>query len=212
MNFKVIYEDNDVLAIDKPPGINSDNFPKRVHRLDKDASGVLLVAKNDEALKFFQRQFKEKKVKKEYLALVVGNLKNKEGVIETLLGRSPKDRRKQKVFLPSSPSSQGKREAKTYYRVLKSFEGYDLLKIEPETGRKHQIRAHLAYLNHPIAGDKLYGFKSQKTPLGLKRQFLHATYLKIKLPNNNEIKEFKSNLPEDLKLCLQKLKPLPNHN
>ncbi len=211
MNLKIIYEDNDLLVIDKPAGVNSDDFPKRVHRLDKDTSGVLLIAKNDDALEFFQKQFKERKVEKEYITLVAGNLKNQEGVIETLFGRSPKDRKKQRVFLPSDPGFEGKREAKTYYKVLQRFKGYDLLKVALEGGRKHQIRAHCTYLNHPVAGDKLYGFKNQPIPQNLKRQFLHASFLKIRLPNN-QTKEFKSELPKDLKLCLQNLKPLTNYN
>jgi len=208
---KIIYEDENVRVFDKPAGVNCDDFPRRVHRLDKDTSGVFLVAKNNEALEFLQKQFKERKVKKRYLALVIGNIKNKEGEINTLLGRSPKDKRKQKVYLPHDPKAQGKREAVTQYKVLQRFENYDLIEVEPQTGRKHQIRAHLAYLGHPIAGDKLYTFRNQICPQDLKRQFLHATYLKAKLPNN-QIKEFKSNLPKDLELCLQNLKPLSKAN
>jgi len=136
---------------------------------------------------------------------VVGNLKNKEGEVETLLGRSPGDRKKQKVYLPGEPRSQEKRKAVTEYKVLQRFENYTLIEVVPKTGRKHQIRTHLAYLSHPIAGDKLYGFKNQPTPKGLKRQFLHASYLKIKLPNGEE-KEFNSELPEDLNKVLNYLK------
>jgi len=187
--------------------VNCDDFEKRVHRLDKDTSGILLVAKNDKALEFLQKQFKEREVKKKYLALVAGNLKKEEGVIETLIGRSPGDRRKQKVYLPGEPNVQEKRKAVTEYKVLQRFENYTLIKVEPKTGRKHQIRTHLAYLGHPVAGDKLYGFKNQPRPEGLKRQFLHASYLKVKLPNG-KTKEFKSELPNELKLCLQNLKPL----
>ncbi len=238
MGFKILYEDEDLSVIDKPAGANCDDFEKRVHRLDKDTSGILLVAKNDKALEFLQKQFKEREVKKKYLALVIGHLKTEEGVgdeakasssstsslervrknfnpfdfaaarvIETLIGRSPGDRRKQKVYLPGEPNSQGKRQAVTEYKVLQRFENYDLIEVEPRTGRKHQIRTHFAYLGHPIAGDKLYGFKGQICPEGLKRHFLHASYLKIKLPDG-ETKEFKSELPEDLKLCLINLKPL----
>jgi len=195
---RVIYEDENLQVLDKPAGIDVDNIPRRVHRLDKDTSGILLVAKNDKALEFFQKQFKERKVEKKYLCLVVGNLKNKEGEIKTLLGRSPKDRRKQKVFLPQEPGALGKREAITNYKVLERFKNYDLIEVEPKTGRKHQIRAHFSYLGHPIAGDKLYGFKNQLCPKGLKRQFLHASYLKIKMPDE-KIKEFRLELPEDLK-------------
>ncbi|MBL7150228.1 MAG: RluA family pseudouridine synthase [Candidatus Pacebacteria bacterium] len=235
-----LYEDENVLVIDKPAGVNSDDFEKRVHRLDKDTSGILLIAKNDKSLDFLQEQFKKRKVKKKYLALVVGNLKNKEGVvkedkssssatesrlrdeggkerealfdfanarvIETLLGRSPKDRKKQKVYLPFEPGAQGKRKAVTEYKVLQRFEKrrYDLIEVKPKTGRKHQIRVHLSYISHPLAGDKMYGFKNQPCPEGLKRQFLHASYLKIQLPSG-EIKEFKSELPEDLKKVIKNL-------
>ncbi len=207
MEFKILYEDENVLVIDKPAGMVADDIPRRVHRLDKDTSGILLIAKNDKALEFFQKQFKERRVVKKYIALVVGNLKNKGGMIETLLGRSPGDRRKQKVYLPGEPDSTGKREAVTKYKVLRRFKDYDLIEVEPQTGRKHQIRTHLAYLGHPVVGDKLYGFKGQICPKNLKRQFLHANYLKITLPNGSK-KEFKSELPNELKLCLQNLKPL----
>jgi len=202
--FKVIYEDNDLLVIDKPAGVNSDDFERRVHRLDKDTSGILILAKNDEALDFLQKQFKDRKVKKKYTALVVGNLKNNEGTIETLIGRSPQNRLKQKVYLPEEPKTRGEREAITKYKLLQRFKNYDLIEVEPLTGRKHQIRTHFAYLGRPIAGDKVYGFKNQPTPEGLKRHFLHASYLKIQLPNG-QAKEFQSELPEDLKTCLQKL-------
>jgi len=202
---KIIYEDENLLVIDKPAGVNADDFERRVHRLDKDTSGILLIAKNNKALEFLQKQFQEEKVKKKYLALVVGHLKNKEGIIETLLGRSPKDRRKQKVFLPQEPRAEGKRKAITCYKLLQRFKNYDLIEVEPKTGRKHQIRAHFSYLGHPIAGDKMYGFKNQPCPKGLKRQFLHASQLKIGLPSG-KIKEFCSELANDLKETLEKLK------
>jgi len=198
-----LYEDEDVIVYDKPAGINCDDFPKRVHRLDKDTSGIFLVAKTDQALTFLQEQFKSRQVEKKYIGLAVGHLKNESGQIKTLLGRSPGDRRKQKVFLALGPEGGNKREAVTYYKVLQRLPDYDLIEAELKTGRKHQIRAHLSYLGHPLAGDKLYGFKGQPSPKGLNRQFLHASFLKIKLPNN-QIKEFTSELPEDLKICLTK--------
>jgi len=197
----IIYEDENIKVVDKPAGVNSDDFERRVHRLDKDTSGILLIAKNNETLEFLQKQFKDRKVKKKYIALVVGHLKSERGEIETLLGRSPQDRRKQRAFLPQSPEAAGKRQAKTSYRVLQRFENYDLIEAEPHTGRKHQIRAQLTYLGHPIAGDKLYGFKGQICPKGLSRQFLHSNYLKIQLPNG-ETKEFTSELPTELKSVL----------
>jgi len=201
---KIIYEDDNLWAMDKPVGVNADDIPRRVHRLDKDTSGILLIAKNDKALEYLQKQFQERKVEKKYIALVSGNLKEERGEIKTLLGRSPKDRRKQKVFLPHEPETQGKREASTKYKVLQRFKDYTLIEVSPQQGRKHQIRAHLAYLAHPITGDKLYGFKNQPCPEGLKRQFLHANYLKIELPGG-EIKQFYSELPEELKQTLKGL-------
>jgi 23S rRNA pseudouridine1911/1915/1917 synthase len=211
MKFGILYEDENVLVIDKPAGINSDNFERRVHRLDKDTSGILLIAKDNKTLDFLQKQFKERRVEKHYLALVAGSIKNKEGTIEALIGRSPKERKKQKVYLTHGPGSEGKRKAITKYKVLKKSENYSLIEVLPKTGRRHQIRVHLAYISHPIVGDKMYGFKNQPLPEGLKRQFLHANYLKIKLPDG-KIKEFKSGLPSDLKLCLQNLKLLTSPN
>jgi 23S rRNA pseudouridine1911/1915/1917 synthase len=203
MEEKIIFENEDIKVIDKPPGLNSDDIEGRIHRLDKDTSGILLVAKNKRALEFFQSQFKDKKVKKKYIALVTGHLKSDSGEIRTMLGRSPSDRRKQKAFFLNDPGADTKREAVTRYKVLKKFEKYDLIEVEPLSGRKHQIRAHFTYLGNPLAGDKLYGFKNQPTPEGLNRQFLHATYLKINSPEGE--KEFQSDLPEDLKKVLEKL-------
>ena len=204
---KIIYEDANIQVLDKPAGVNADDIPGRAHRLDKDTSGILLAAKNDKTLEFLQKQFKERTVEKKYIALVIGNLKNESGVIETLLGRSPEDKRKQKNYLPQGPRAEGKREATSKYKTLKKYRDFTLLEVEPKTGRKHQIRAHMAYLGHPVAGDKLYGFKNQPCPAGLTRQFLHAEHLKIKLPGD-EIKEFLSPLPKDLELVLSKLEEL----
>jgi 23S rRNA pseudouridine1911/1915/1917 synthase len=235
MELKIIYEDENILAIDKPAGItvfdegvstidrnktlieylieqkpelkNTGKAPRFgiVHRLDKDTSGILLVAKNDKTLEFLQNQFKQRKVIKKYITLVTGVIKKNKGQIETLIGRAAGDRRKQAVFLPEEPNSKGKKEAKTDYNVLERFKNYTLLEVEPKTGKKHQIRCHMSWIHHPIAGDKLYGFKNQINPKGLKRQFLHAYYLKIKLLNNEE-KELNSELSEDLKEIIKNLK------
>jgi 23S rRNA pseudouridine1911/1915/1917 synthase len=202
---KIIYEDENVQVVDKLAGVNSDDFPKRVHRLDKDTSGILLIAKNEAALEFLQKQFEDRQVQKKYIALIVGHLKSEKGELKTLLDRAPGDRRKQKAYLPNEPKVGDKREAVTLYRLLQKFENYDLIEVEPKTGRKHQIRAHFVYLGHPLAGDKLYSFKNQPVPDSLSRQFLHASYLKIKLPDGQE-KEFFSELPEDLKEVINKLK------
>jgi len=184
-----------------------------VHRLDKETSGILLIAKNNETLEFLQRQFRERRVIKKYLALVIGKINERGGEINTLIGRAPKDRRKQKVYLPFEPEAKGKklRKAITEYRVLAHLRQdsgektryYTLIEAIPKTGRKHQIRCHLAHLSHPIAGDKLYGFKNQPKPQHLNRLFLHAYYLKTNL-NDREI-EFKSDLPKDLKDVSEKL-------
>ena len=241
MELKIIYEDNDVLVIDKPAEIvvypekptrektlidfllerfsdlkNVGQAPRYgiVHRLDKDTSGIVLIAKNNEALFFLQKQFKKREIEKKYLALLVGNIKENQGIIETLLGRSPKNRKKQKVYLTGEPGSKEKREAITEYKVIERFsapggsaaggQDYTLVEIIPKTGRKHQIRCHFSYLQHPIAGDKMYGFKNQPCPKELGRHFLHANYIKVKLPNGEE-KEFESNLPEDLKKVVQNI-------
>ncbi|MFC1629809.1 RluA family pseudouridine synthase [Patescibacteria group bacterium] len=235
----VIYNNEDILVIDKPPGVIVfpegsplsgkkqvkektlidyllEEFPNLkktgkdprygiVHRLDKDTSGIILVAKNNKSLEFLQKQFKERKVIKKYVALVVGNPKKDKGVIETLIGRAPKDRRKQKVYLFNDPDAQGKRKAVTEYKVLKNFRNYALMEVVLKTGRKHQIRCHLGYLGHPIAEDKLYGFKNQLCPNGLNRHFLHASYLKIELPGGG-MREIKSELPDNLKKILKDLK------
>ena len=247
---KIIYEDNDILVVNKPAGIivfkeseiaqpvaretkqsqapRNDETKRQtlidlliekypeltdvgetprygiIHRLDKDTSGILLVAKTPEALIFFQKQFKNREVEKKYLALVVGNIKEDKGEIKTLIGRAPGDKRKQKAYLPNEPGSEGKREAITKYKVLQRFKDYTLLKVKIETGRRHQIRCHLSYIHHPIAGDKMYGFKNSPVPEGLDRQFLHAAYLKIQLPGG-EIKEFESELPKELKKIINNL-------
>ena len=241
LKLKIIYEDDDLLAIDKPAGItvfseeksesvnttlidailkkspeikNVGEEPRYgiVHRLDKDTSGIILVAKNNKILIFLQKQFEERKTNKKYLALATGKFTNTYGTIETLLGREPKNRMKQKVYLPCGPDAEkkGLRKAKTCYKVLKQYfdkkNYYTLVEVIPKTGRKHQIRVHLASLGHPIIGDKLYGFKNQPCLEGLERQFLHASRLKIKISDKGE-KEFYSELPKELKIVLEKLKP-----
>lgn len=211
MTLKIIYENDTLIVVDKPPGLDVEALKALLpagatpaHRLDKDTSGVLLVAKGKKTLDFFHQQFQERKVVKKYLCLVRGDMKEGKGRIETLLGRSPNDRRKQKVFLAGEPGSERQRGAVTEYRVIKRYQGYTLIEAYPKTGRKHQLRAQFAYLSHPIAGDKLYGFKNQKAPEGLKRQFLHASSLRLIMPNGEE-KELVSELPEDLEIVLKNL-------
>ncbi len=234
MKSKIIYEDDNILVTDKPAGIdvlslikllskkhpNLKNVGKAprygiVHRLDKDTSGILLVAKNNKSLIFFQNQFKQRRVEKRYTALIIGILKYNRGEIRTLIGRNPKNRKKQKVFLKGEPGSKEKREAISEYKVIERFSAqggpakggkdYTLVEVKTKTGRKHQIRCHFSYLGYPLAGDKKYKLKNQPCPEGLNRQFLHASYMKIKLPDGKD-KEFISELPEDLKKVMEKLK------
>jgi len=214
MNLNILFEDATLQVVEKPAGIDIESIQDMLpegfspaHRLDKDTSGVLVIAKTEDSLLYLQKQFQERKVQKTYLCLVEGSLQKKEGEIETLLGRSPNDRRKQKVFLPGEPGVQGKREASSQYRVLKQYHGYAFLEVKPKTGRKHQIRIHLSYLGHPIAADKLYGFKDQRVPAGLKRQFLHAHSLTLTLSDKTE-KTFTSPLPQDLQSILDNLETL----
>lgn len=213
MEIKTIYEDEGLLVVDKSAGVViTDIYPEleKIHRLDKDTSGVLLIAKNKEALAFYQKQFAdkteglEKKLQKRYIALVVGNVLDNEKRIETLIGRGKNDRKKQMVYFSHEPNITGAREAITDFKILDKYDKYTLLEVFPKTGRKHQIRVHLAYLNHPIVGDKVYGFKNQPCPEGMDQHFLHAESIKIEMPNG-EIKEFHSELPESLKNIINKL-------
>ena len=231
MNLKIVYENKNILAIEKPAGMvvfseGNPNDPNSLmgcilkthpelekigsslrygmaQKLNKETSGILLIAKNKQSLDFLQKQFKERKVNKKYTGLVKGRLQKTKGEIKTLIGRSPKNRKKQKAYLLLEPGSEGKREAVTEYKVLQNFKEYTLIEARPLTGRKHQIRCHFAFLGHPIAGDKVYGFKNQDK-LKLKRHFLHASYLEIDTPEGGR-KEFFSELPEDLKEILNNL-------
>jgi len=229
MDLKIIYEDKNLLVVDKPAGIpvyskeknglmneivkelpllkEVGKFPRYglVHRLDKETSGILLIAKNKETFDFLQQQFKEREVIKKYLALVKGNIEH-ERVIKKSIGRDLKNRRKQKAYLPHSPEAQkkGVRKATTEIKPIRKFKDYTLIEAIPKTGRKHQIRVHLRSIDHPVIGDKIYSFKDQSS-LGLKRQFLHAHHLKIKLLDQKE-KEFNSELPENLKETIKNLK------
>jgi len=175
-----------------------------VHRLDKETSGLLLVAKDYEAFRDLQRQFKEREVQKEYLALVHGKVDPKKGVIEASIARNPFDRKKFGVFL------QGK-EAKTSYEVLEysetKEETFSLLELAPRTGRTHQIRVHLKFLNHPIFADDKYGGRkrSRKDRLICERHFLHASFISFTHPHSQKKLEFKSKLPSDLQIAMIKL-------
>jgi 23S rRNA pseudouridine1911/1915/1917 synthase len=215
----IIYEDNDLLVIDKPAGLpihpapghyshtlvnailsyvphlpESDDSlrPGIVHRLDKDASGVMVVAKNSMAQVNLINQFKTRSVVKAYLVLVKGHLTPGEGVIEAPIGRDPRNRKRMAVV------AEGK-EARTQYYVIKHVGDYTLVEVRPETGRTHQIRVHLPAIGYPVVGDPVYGVKSPR----LSRPFLHACRLGFKLPSSGEYVEFTSNLPPDLEQALK---------
>ncbi len=221
---KIVYEDDDLLVIDKPAGmvvhpahghrsgtlVNAllARYPHLaevggaeragiVHRLDKDTSGLLLVAKNESAQKELQRQFKHHLVEKVYLALVEGRLEPAQGRIEAPIGRD-KRRRKQMAVVRSG------RQASTDYQVLERFAEHTLVEVRPQTGRTHQIRVHLAFIGHPVVGDKVYGYRRQRLRLG--RQFLHAQTLRFRLPSTGEVVEFHSPLPPDLHQVLAGLR------
>jgi 23S rRNA pseudouridine1911/1915/1917 synthase len=218
---KVVYEDNDLIVVDKPAGllvhpaagqhtgtlvnailarcpdlgeINGSVRPGIVHRLDKDTSGLMMVAKNDAAQKSLSRQIKQRSIKKGYLALVWGHLTPERGAIDAPIGRHPQDRKKMAVV-------SGGREARTEYKVIKYFDDYTLVEAMPETGRTHQIRVHFAAIGHPLFGDHIYG---KRSPL-LGRQFLHAHRLGFRLPSTKEYVEFSSELPQDLREALRQL-------
>jgi len=215
----IIYEDDDLLVIDKPAGlavhpapghpghtlvnailshfphladIGDSLRPGIVHRLDKDTSGVMLVAKNGVAQANLIDQFQARSIVKAYLVLVKGRLSPERGIIEAAIGRDPSNRKRMAVV------SEG-REARTEYQIIKYVGNYTLLEVIPETGRTHQIRVHLAAISYPVVGDPIYGVKSTY----LSRQFLHACRLGFKLPSSGEYVEFTSELPPDLEQALK---------
>jgi 23S rRNA pseudouridine1911/1915/1917 synthase len=216
---KIIYEDNDLMVIDKPPGLavhpapghpahtlanavvghlpelaedpDESGRPGIVHRLDKDTSGLILVAKNRVAQANLSDQFKARTVAKYYQVLVKGKLKPETGIIEANIGRDPRNRQRMAVVT-------GGREARTEYRVIRYIGDYSLLEIKPETGRTHQIRVHLAAIGFPVVGDATYGVPSPHVA----RQFLHAGKIKFQLPSTGEYVEFESPLPPDLEQAL----------
>ena len=230
MNLSIIYQDNDIIVVNKPAGIAvhkgvaekgetladwlAENFPEMkkvgddpefrpgiVHRLDKETSGVLMAARNQKSFEFLKNKFQKREVVKKYLALVEGNLKNDNGLIDLPIGRSASDFRK-KLALTSgrlaSDSAKGElREAATEYKVLEKFPNYTLVEVYPKTGRTHQIRVHFKAIGHPIVCDSLYGGKRMTCPFGLARHFLHANFLEFVSPSGASLK-LEADLPEDL--------------
>ncbi|HFU4054041.1 TPA: RluA family pseudouridine synthase [Streptococcus suis] len=220
---EIVYQDEDVAVVNKPQGmvvhpsaghtsgtlvnallyhvkdlsgINGVLRPGIVHRIDKDTSGLLMIAKNDEAHTKLAAELKDKKSLRKYWAIVHGNLPNDRGMIEAPIGRSEKDRKKQAV------TAKGK-EAVTRFQVLERFGDYTLVELTLETGRTHQIRVHMAYIGHPVAGDEAYGPKKTLKGHG---QFLHARTLGFTHPRTGEVVEFTAEAPAIFLETLEKLR------
>ena len=220
----VVYEDDFLLAVDKPAGmvvhpaaghtsgtlVNAllARYPSSadvggleragiVHRLDKDTSGLLLVAKDAATHDALQRQFKRRQVQKTYLALVEGRVSPREGVIEAPVGRNRKERKRMSVTRSGRP-------ALTRYRVTETFREHSLLEVQPHTGRTHQVRVHLNWLGHPVVGDRVYGWRNQ--PLLPERHFLHAWMLCFTHPTSGEEMTLAAPLPPELDRLLAQLR------
>ncbi|MDD6865485.1 MAG: RluA family pseudouridine synthase [Lactobacillus sp.] len=217
----IVYEDDDVIVVNKPAGmvvhpapghpghtlvnallyhsplstINGEFRPGIVHRIDKDTSGLLMVAKNDLAHRSLAAQLKAKTNQREYVALVHGVIKEDQGTIDAPLGRSKKDRKKQAVVMDG-------RHAVTHFEIVKRYRHYTLVKCRLETGRTHQIRVHMAYIGHPLAGDPLYG--PRKTLAG-PGQYLHAGLLGFKHPRTGQEMTFTAPLPDYFTKMLEHL-------
>ena len=179
-------------------GIGGEQRPGVVHRLDKDTSGVLLLAKNDAMHRWLQAQFKARKLTKEYLALVDGQPPTPTGRIEAAIGRDPSHRKRMAIV----PDHKG-RDAVTEYSTVETFPQHTLLRVRILTGRTHQIRLHLAFLGCPVAGDLIYGHRHSSIPL--KRFFLHAARLTINLPGKPDPVTFEAPLPSELEEVLKQL-------
>ncbi|MGM0301800.1 RluA family pseudouridine synthase [Enterococcus sp. AZ048] len=222
MNLEIVYEDKDVVVVNKPQGmvvhpsaghpngtlvngllyqiknlstINDVVRPGIVHRIDKDTSGLLMVAKNDRAHESLAQQLKDKTSLRKYVALVHGEIPHEKGRIEAPIGRSKVNRKMQAVI-------EGGKSAVTHFEVLKRFEGYTLIELQLETGRTHQIRVHMNYIGYPVAGDPLYGPKKTLKGNG---QFLHAKLLGFEHPTTGENMVFEAPLPEIFKKTLKQL-------
>lgn len=178
-------------------GVGGEKRPGIVHRLDKDTSGLMLVAKNDEAHIGLSRQLKARKIKRTYIALVEGKLELDKGVVDAPIGRNSRDRKKMAVVFEGRP-------ARTHFTVLERLRRHTLVELSLETGRTHQIRVHMAHIGHPVAGDAQYGHAKKTTDLGLERQFLHAAMLEFDHPRTGEKIEVAESLPEELRVALKK--------
>lgn len=219
----IVFENNDLLVVNKPAGmvvhpaaghetgtlvhavlgyepdlegIGGEERPGVVHRLDKETSGLIVLAKNERAHRWLQDQFRLRTVEKTYLALVDGMPPTPSGRVEAPVGRDPNHRKKMAVL----PPGKG-REAVSEYKTLEVFKQHTLLEFHPQTGRTHQIRLHCAFLGCPIVGDVIYGRK--KPTVNLDRHFLHAARLKIVLPNETTPRTFEAPLPVELTVALE---------
>ena len=183
---------------DSLSGINGVLRPGIVHRIDKDTSGLLIVAKNDIAHHFLAEQIKEHSFTREYEAIVVGNLKNDNGIVDAPIGRHHIDRKKMTV------TDKNSKNAVTHYEVIERYKGYTHIKCKLETGRTHQIRVHMSYFGHPVSGDQVYGVKNEK--VSFIGQCLHAKKIGFIHPKTKEYMEFDSMLPDYFSEFLNKLK------
>lgn len=223
MPLTLVYQDDQIVVIDKPPGLSvhpGPGHPDRtlvngllarcpdikgiggvirpgiVHRLDKDTSGLMVVAKTHQAHQSLSDQLKNRQVKKRYMALATGEFVKESGRIDAPIARDPRHRKRMAVVM-------GGRESRTAYRVVEHVDGDSLLEVDLETGRTHQIRVHLAYIGHALLGDAIYG---RPSPL-LSRHFLHAHHLGFRHPKSGKDVEFDSLLPDDLAKVLDRLRP-----
>ena len=227
----IVYEDDDLLVVNKPrgmvvhpaagnpegtlvnallyhcsgslSGINGVLRPGIVHRIDKDTSGLLIVAKNDRSHRLLAEQIKEHSFMRKYQAVVTGVIKEESGTVNAPIGRHQTDRKKMTVTLKNS------REAVTHYRVLQRYKGYTHIELTLETGRTHQIRVHMAYIHHPLVGDELYGPRKQAAALEgvrLSGQLLHAGVLGFIHPRTGSYMEFRADLPEMFAKIIDRLR------
>ena len=227
----IVYEDGDILIVNKPKGmvvhpapgnytgtlvnallyhccdglsgINGVIRPGIVHRIDKDTSGILVVAKNDRSHTVLSDMIKRHNFKRIYKTLLIGTPKEPCGTVNAHIGRNPADRKKMAVVSASYP---GAREAITHYRVIESFRGFSFCEMKLETGRTHQIRVHMAHIGHPVVADPLYSPKDGKNRFGESGQFLHAEVLGFKHPVSGEYMEFSAPLPEYFEKALAVLR------
>ncbi|MEK7105436.1 MAG: RluA family pseudouridine synthase [Patescibacteria group bacterium] len=218
--YEILYEDKDILVVNKPAGLlvhkvegkdeetladllvkdypelksvgDKPERPGIIHRLDKFVSGVMVVARTQEAFDFMKAQFKERRMKKEYIALVHGHMPRPVDTIKLKIARS-----REKARMVARPEGQEGRDAVTHYEVTDTFKNYDLLRVQIETGRTHQIRVHMHALGHPLVGDPLYKIKRIKSKELADRVFLHAAKLTLTMPSG-ETKTFEAPMPEEL--------------